>query len=57
MDQRYGDAKILEKLHVKFCKLLHRLPIEVGRWANVERHNRLCQPCQSGEIGDVFHYV
>ena len=23
----------------------HRLPIEVGRWANVERHNRLCQLC------------
>jgi hypothetical protein len=32
----------------------HRLPIEVGRWANVERHNRLCQ---SREIGDEFHYV
>jgi hypothetical protein len=35
----------------------HRLPIEVGRWTNVERHNRLCQLCQSREIGDEFHYV
>ena len=35
----------------------HRLPIEVVRWANVERHNRLCQLCQSGEIGDELHYV
>jgi hypothetical protein len=35
----------------------HRLPIEVGRWTNVERRNRLCQLCQSREIGDEFHYV
>jgi hypothetical protein len=32
----------------------YRLPIEVGRWTNVERHNRWCQSC---EIGDEFHYV
>ena len=31
--------------------------ITVGRWTNVERHNRLCQLCQSREIGDEFHYV
>ena len=31
--------------------------ITVGRWTNVERHNRLCQLCQSREIGDEFHFV
>jgi hypothetical protein len=46
-----------------FCRfrtsINHRLPIEVGRWANVERYNRLCQLwlCQSGEFGDEFHYA
>jgi hypothetical protein len=34
----------------------HRLPIEVWRWTNVERHNRLCQLCQSRKIGDEFQY-
>jgi hypothetical protein len=56
--------KYLEVLNDKnrftFCRYRtsnHRLPIEVGRWTNVERHNRLCQLCQSREIGDEFHYV
>jgi hypothetical protein len=53
----------LFKLDSRFEKYLdvlndkNRLPIEVGRWTNVERHNRLCHLCQSREIGDEFHYV
>ena len=56
--------KYLEVLNDKnrftFCRFRtsnHRLPIEVWRWTKVERHSRLCQLCQSHEIGDEFHYV
>ena len=41
-------------LFYRFRTSNYWLPIEVGRWTNVERHNRLCQSC---EIGDEFHYV
>jgi hypothetical protein len=37
-----------DKNRFTFCRFRtsnHRLPIEVGRWTNVERHNRLCQLC------------
>ena len=41
-------------LFYRFRTSNYWLPIEVGRWTNVERHNRLCQSC---EIGEEFHYV
>ena len=50
----------MTKNRFTFCRFRtsnHRLPIEVGRWTKVERHNRLCQLCQSGEIGDELQYV
>jgi hypothetical protein len=55
-----NDDSLNDKNRFTFCRFRtsnHRLPIEVGRWTNVERHNRLCQLCQSREIGDEFHYV
>ena len=42
-----------------FCKFRtanHRLPIECGRWQNLERENRKCNLCNS-DIGDEFHYI
>jgi hypothetical protein len=57
--EKYLDV-LNDKNRFTFCRFRtsnHRLPIEVGHWANVERHNRLCQLCQSREIGDEFHYV
>ena len=54
--EKYLDV-LNDKNRFTFCRFRtsnHRLPIEVGRWTNVERHNRLCQSC---EIGDEFHYV
>ena len=57
--EKYLDV-LNNKNRFTFCRFRtsnHRLPIEVGRWTNVERHNRLCQLCQSREIGDEFHYV
>jgi hypothetical protein len=57
--EKYLDV-LNDKNRFTFCRFRtsnHRLPIEVGRWANVERHNRLCQLCRSGEIDDELHYV
>ena len=57
--EKYLDV-LNDKNRFTFCRFRtsnHRLPIEVGRWTNIERHNRLCQLCQSCEIGDEFHYV
>ena len=31
--------------------------IETGRWQNVARENRKCLICNSGDIGDEFHYI
>jgi hypothetical protein len=49
-----SDKKYLDVLNDKnrftfyrFRTSNYRLLIEVGRWTNVERHNRLCQLCQS----------
>ena len=31
--------------------------IEVGRWQGVERKEKMCKECQSGEVEDVCHWV
>ena len=41
----------------KFRTCNHRLPIEIGRWQNVDRSDRICHICQTTEIGDEFHYI
>ena len=41
------------------CKLRTNninIPIETGRWVNVNRENRFCKLCFDG-IGDEFHYL
>lgn len=40
----------------KFRTSNHRLPIENGRWQNIDRNERLCNLCQD-EIGDEYHYI
>ena len=45
------------KLLCKFRTGNHRLPIEIGRWQGIERHNRICTLCNSNEIGDEYHYI
>ncbi len=34
----------------------HRLPIETGRFSNIEYKNRTCQECRE-DIGDEYHYL
>ena len=33
------------------------LPIELGRCANIDRSLSKCNLCNSGTVGDEFHYV
>ena len=34
----------------------HHLPIETGRWHQIERNERMCHLCNA-EIGDEYHYI
>ena len=40
---------------LKFRTSNHRLPVEVGRYTNIDRHNRLCPFCLA--TGDEFHFL
>ena len=37
----------------------HKLPVEVGRYGKgrVPREERICNKCDSGQIGHVFHFI
>jgi hypothetical protein len=41
----------------KFRTTNHKLPIEQGRWNNIQRENRKCNLCNLEEIGDEFPYI
>ena len=34
----------------------HRLPVETGRFVNIEYRERICQECKN-DIGDEYHYL
>ena len=45
---------------VELCRFRtanHKLPIEIGRWNNTNRNNRICTHCNKNELGDEFHYI
>ena len=42
---------------LKFRTLNHRMPVQRGRYFNIPRHERVCQKCNSGDLGDEFHYL
>ena len=42
---------------IRFRTSNHRLPIEVGRYHNIERKDRVCTLCSSNDIGDEYHYL
>ena len=41
----------------KFRLSNHKLPIERGRYSNIEREPRFCQLCNENMIGDEFHFI
>ena len=47
-------------LRIPFIKIRtcnHRLPIETGRWSNIDRNLRMCTMCDRKSIGDEYHYI
>ena len=47
-------------LRVTFTKLRtcnHHLPIEKGRWHNIDRNLRICTMCDFKTVGDEYHYI
>ena len=54
----------LIKLHfshrINLCKFRcvnSKLPIVVGKFANIEFHDRVCELCDRNMLGDEFHYI
>ena len=41
----------------RFRTANHKLPVETGRWNNIELSERKCQLCESNNLGDEFHYL
>ena len=41
----------------RFRTLNHRLPIEIGRYARVDRQQRYCSLCNDQRLGDEFHVL
>ena len=35
----------------------HKLPIERGRYSNIQRERRFCNLCNENMIGDEFHFI
>ena len=46
-----------KKIFVKFRTANHHLPVETGRWHGKSISERLCKLCNSGQIGDEFHFI
>ena len=34
-----------------------KIPIETGRWYNINKEHRMCTKCSENLIGDEFHYL
>ena len=35
----------------------HKMPVETGRWQNIELDDRKCTICDKNTLGDEFHYL
>lgn len=47
-----------QRLYITKLRLSNiKFPVETGRWRNVQRDNRICTKCNSGEVGSEFHYL
>ena len=45
---------------IAFCKfrcMNHKMPIEKGRFHNIDRSLRICTLCNANQLGDEFHYL
>ena len=47
----------LMKHFINFRLCNNKLPIETGRWQNIDRALRKCNLCNDDDLGDGFHYI
>jgi hypothetical protein len=45
------------RLLARFRTLNHKLPVQMGRYNNVPRNERICEKCDMGVLGDEYHYL
>ena len=56
--EKYLDMSPFTRRRIcKFRTTNHRLQIEVGRYANLPRHTRLCDKCKLSNAGDEVHFL
>ena len=47
----------LKYIVCKFSTVNHNLPIETGRYTRIQKNERVCKMCNSGQLGgDEFHF-
>ena len=52
--------RLPDNLRISLCKLRtsnHKLPIETGRYMNINKQDRICTMCNNNDIGDEYHLV
>ena len=42
---------------IKYRLSNHKLPVEKGRYTDLERSERICDICDMNVLGDEYHYV
>ena len=42
---------------LRFRTTNNKLPIETGRWNNIDLPERKCQLCDKKDLGDKYHYL
>ena len=52
----WGHSVLQTPALVSFRSRTHRLPVETGRWQNIEFHERSCTLCLNA-TGDIFHSI
>ena len=42
---------------IRYITSNHKLPVEVGRYINLERNDRKCELCNVSDIGDEYYML
>ena len=61
-EMEYYLTKLPYSLRISISRIRtcnHRLPIEIGRYGanHVPREERACTKCESGQVGDEYHFI
>jgi hypothetical protein len=54
---QYTFKHNVNQIILTFRTYNHKLPIEIGRYANIERYHSICRHCTNNSVGDEYHYL